>query len=363
MALFIILGAVVIIAVVVLGFLFYLLSKEGQREEASAVPVTDLSEINKELSNQLFEQNNSKVIEKDDEIIPVFQLKVNKPLEKAQSNQEDEAYKKRAQHLEDELLAISKKADGQSDEAKRLIETLSEENDALKIQKASLELAQEKLNEVQVEAEKLKTENITLQTQLETTNSRVQYLEQEMTAVKMQMGEEISQANAKIIELSREKETMAAEIKVEPDEALRQEVEALKVEKAQLNQKCDDLAKAQEELTAQNSQLTERIDSMQYELVKARAQSSGLERISFNYKNQLEDFLNKVTLAQSTNDQLTQAKNRLEGLVEEVKSHNEELIKKDSLSQFELEKNRSRLVSLERECEELKSRIQQQGQQ
>jgi len=102
---------------------------------------------------------------------------------------------------------------------------------------------------------------------------------------------------------------------------------------------------------------------MQYELVKARAQSSGLERISFNYKNQLEDFLNKVTLAQSTNDQLTQAKNRLEGLVEEVKSHNEELIKKDSLSQFELEKNRSRLVSLERECEELKSRIQQQGQQ
>lgn len=98
-------------------------------------------------------------------------------------------------------------------------------------------------------------------------------------------------------------------------------------------------------------------------MIKARAQSSGLERISFNYKNQLEDFFKKVNAVQVTNDHLSQVKNRLEGMVEEVKSQNEELLKKDQLAQFELEKNRSRLVSLEREYEDLKARIQQQNQQ
>ena len=64
-----------------------------------------------------------------------------------------------------------------------------------------------------------------------------------------------------------------------------------------------------------------------------------------------------------TNDHLAQVKNRLEGMVEEVKLQNEELAQKDRLAQFELEKNRSRLVSLEREYEELKARLQQQSQQ
>ncbi len=64
---------------------------------------------------------------------------------------------------------------------------------------------------------------------------------------------------------------------------------------------------------------------------------------------------------QVTNDQLSQVKNRLEGVVEQVKSQNEELVKKDQLAQFELEKNRSRLVSLEREYEDLKARVTTKG--
>ena len=47
----------------------------------------------------------------------------------------------------------------------------------------------------------------------------------------------------------------------------------------------------------------------------------------------------------------------IEGMIEQVKLQNEELVKKDRLAQFELEKNRSRLVTLERECEDLKSRL------
>ena len=41
-----------------------------------------------------------------------------------------------------------------------------------------------------------------------------------------------------------------------------------------------------------------------------------------------------------------------------MKSQNDELVKKDRLAQFELEKNRSQLINLEREYEGLKARVQ-----
>ena len=361
MVLFIILGIVVFITFLVLGFLFYMLSKEGQINE-EAVPITDFNQLKKALSVHLFEQNISKVFKNKSEIIPVFEAKVNiDPLPPASSIESpeqnevklpplgDDAYKKRAQELEDKLLAIAASADKQSDEAKQLIADLTEENESLKANQDELEGAQQKLLALEQEASGLKAENSALQTQLESTNAKVRLLEDQMAAVKVQMGDEIVRANAAMTELDREKETLLSIPKVEPDEVLRQELDALKFELQGLKQKHEDLEK-------ENQQL-------QYELVKARAQSSGLERVSFNYKNQLEDFFKKVSAVEVTNDHLSQAKNRLEGMVEQIKSENEDLVKKDQLSQFELEQNRLRLVNLEREYEELKARVQQQGQQ
>ncbi len=169
MDLFIILGAVVLITFVVLGVLFFLLSKEGQK---------------KDFSSRFFEQKD---------------LKVSLPTQEVQTS---------------------------------LIETLTKENESLKSQQANLEQAQHKLIELQGEASGLKTENTGLKTQLESTHAKARLLEEEMAAVKIQMGEEISRVNATVSELN-------------------------------------------------------------YKLIKARAQSSGLERVSFNYKNQLEDFLRK----------------------------------------------------------------------
>jgi len=149
-----------------------------------------------------------------------------------------------------------------------------------------------------LEIETLTKENGSLKSQLESTNAKARLLEEEISRAKLSAS------------------------KPGPDEALRHELTSLK-----------------------------------YELIKARAQSSGLERVSFNYKNQLADFFKKVNAAQVSNDHLSQVKNRLEGMVQEIKLQNEELLKKDQLAQFELEKNRSRLVSLEREYEGLKARL------
>lgn len=350
MILFIILGAVVSLTFVVLGVLFFMLNKEGhKRENENAVPVTDLEELKRELSTKLFEQNDAQPVDKNPEIIPIFTPRLTLPTQETQTIPEEKAYEKRAQDLEDELLTISKKAEGQSDEARKLIETLTIENESLKSRQSELEEAQRKLDDLQGEALGLKSDNAGLQAQLESTNAKVLFLEEQMAAVKAQMGEEITRANAMVSDLKQEKETLLSAPKPEAELQLRQELEALKSDQARLTQKYEELEKSYQQL--------------QYELIKARAQSSGLERVSFNYKNQLEDFFKKVNAAQLTNDNLSQAKNRLEGAVEEVKSQNEELLKKDQLSQFELEKNRSRLVSLEREYEDLKARVQQQNQQ
>ena len=230
-----------------------------------------------------------------------------------------------------------------------MVETLTKENEFLKSQEAYLHEAQQKLEKLQGEASGLKLDNAALQIQLESTNEKVHLLEEQMAAVKAQMGEEITRANALVTELKQEKETLLAAPKPEAELALAQELETLKFELAQLTQKYEALEKAYQQL--------------QYELIKARAQSSGLERVSFNYKNQLEDFFQKINTIQSANDNLSQVKNRLEGVVQEVQLQNEELVKKDQLAQFEIEKNRSRLVSLEREYEDFKARVQQQNQQ
>ena len=212
---FIILGTVVLIAFVVLGALFYMLSKEGQKKEEKVVPITDLEQLKKDFSPHLFEQKDPKVLEKGPEIIPVLTPKVSLPTQEVQPS---------------------------------LIETLTKENESLKSQQADLEQAQQKLIELQGETSNLKTENTGLQTQLGSANAKVRLLE-----------EEISRANATVSELNQAKEVLLSAPKSGPDEeALRHELESLK-----------------------------------YELIKARAQSSGLERVSSNYKNQLEDLLRK----------------------------------------------------------------------
>jgi len=351
MILFIILGVVVFLTFGVLGVLFFMLNKEGnKKDKEKVVPVTDLEELKRELSNsKLFEQEDIKADSPSPEIIPVFTPTVTLPVQETQTLAEGQTYDKRSRELEDELLTISKKADSQSDEALKMVETLTKENEFLKSQEAYLHEAQQKLEKLQGEASGLKLDNAALQIQLESTNEKVHLLEEQMAAVKAQMGEEITRANALVTELKQEKETLLAAPKPEAELALAQELETLKFELAQLTQKYEALEKSYQQL--------------QYELIKARAQSSGLERVSFNYKNQLEDFFQKINTIQSANDNLSQVKNRLEGVVQEVQLQNEELVKKDQLAQFEIEKNRSRLVSLEREYEDFKARVQQQNQQ
>ena len=232
MILFIILGVVVFLTFGVLGVLFFMLNKEGnKKDKEKVVPVTDLEELKRELSNsKLFEQEDIKADSPSPEIIPVFTPTVTLPVQETQTLAEGQTYDKRSRELEDELLTISKKADSQSDEALKMVETLTKENEFLKSQEAYLHEAQQKLEKLQGEASGLKLDNAALQIQLESTNEKVHLLEEQMAAVKAQMGEEITRANALVTELKQEKETLLAAPKPEAELALAQELETLKFE-------------------------------------------------------------------------------------------------------------------------------------
>lgn len=259
MSLFILLGVVVLIALGVLGFLFFMLSKEGQKEEQNVVPLRDFDQIRKELNSGLLEPLKPKDTKNEFDIIPPFEPKVSMPTQPVVVPLENDTYKKRAQELEEELKTISQKAEGQSLEAKQMIETLTEENESLKRQKANLEEAQLKLTELQTEATSLKTDNAGLQTQLDTTNAKVQLLEEQMAAFKLQMGEEISRANATVTELTQEKEALLSAPKPEPDPALRQELDALKADHDQLKQKYEDLEKTHQRISDLNTHLAKKM--------------------------------------------------------------------------------------------------------
>ncbi len=224
------------------------------------------------------------------------------------------------------IPAFVPQKEDQSVETRQMIERLTKENESLKSQKAFFLQAQEKLIELQADTDRLRAQNADLQTQLDSGLTKSRLLE-----------EEIAQARAAVSQLNLEKESWNLSLK-----------------KAE-----DPLEKTDEKLPEPDTQLAEKVESLQYELVKARAQSTGLERIGSNYKSQMEDLLKKINEAQSANDQLSQAKNRLEGILQELKSQNDELVKKDQLAQFELEKNRSQLLNLEREYEDFKARTQQ----
>jgi len=296
MALLIILGVLVLVTFGVLGFLFFMLDKEGKKKEEVVVPLTDLSQIKRELAD---------VAEVVSEVTPPFVPQMTEPIVPPQYVAQEDTYKKRAQELEEELVGISKKAEEQSQEARQMIEDLTRENENLRIQQANLVQAEQKLAGFKSESEHLQTENIALQTQLDSTVARMRLLEEEMTAVKLQMGEEITKANAAVSELRLEKEALVLSSNKAEDDAIKQELEELKAQQVILKQDFDALEETNGKLRSDNADLTQKVDALQYELVKARAQSTGLERIGFNYKNQLEDFFKKINELQAVNDRLS----------------------------------------------------------
>ena len=218
---------------------------------------------------------------------------------------------KHIEDLEEEMRLMSEKAVTQAQEALTKIDALTKENEKLKTETQQGNKA--RMAETQQSLDRLREDNSSLQKQLEAGQAKVKELQDEIAAVRQHMGDELLAANAQITTLKAVPPS-AGPASVEETEALHNEI------------------------------------------TKHRAQASGFERMCDNYKVQLEQALGRVAAMEKDQIELQATKNRLEEVLREMEKQNQEFTKREKLSQFELEKTRSKLVALE------KSKLLHEGQ-
>lgn len=260
MTLFYILGAVVLVAIGVVGFLFYLLQKEEVKPQ-------------------------------DPKVVPISNPQAFLKPEMAPPSIIEMEYKKRAEDLEEELRQISDRSLAQAKEAMAMIEKLTRENDELKTQKQSSgSLEQEQLATAQKEVDQLRTNNASLQNQLETTETRLKQIEEEIVAIRHKSDVDLAQALASVEQFKSEREAFLSNREQEAVtvQSLNRNIEELKSLNGQIRSELEMAQSDNTRLLETNKQLTDKIDMLEIELVKNRAQASGLERICENYKAQLE---------------------------------------------------------------------------
>ncbi len=223
---------------------------------------------------------------------------------------------KHVEGLEEEMRLMSEKAVARAQEAMARIDALTKENEKLKTETQQGHKA--RMVETQQSLDRLREDNSSLQGQLETGQAKVKELQDEIVAVRKQMGDELLAANAEIT---------ALKAAPKPQPVSSEELEGLK-------QQVDGQLKENENL--------------RQEATKHRAQASGFERMCDNYKVQLEQALGRVAAMEKDQIELQATKNRLEEVLHEMEKQNQEFTKREKLSQFELEKTRSKLVALEK---------------
>ncbi len=360
MMLFMVLGGVFLLAVFVIGFLFYLLSKESNQKKDDAVAITDLNELKK----SLIPPEATKIadpLEVPVGVVAPTQDKQQFPDLSAEFMAKEEVYQKKVAELEGELQSIASKAQDQSKEALATIDQLKQENEQLKSERNAKEMAaQANLIQAQQTIESMQEQQADLQARLDNSQAEVGKLQDEMLAIKNQVAQQIVQGKSESEQLAVENEGLKRSIDAAIAEAAKNfqdEINSLKEENQALKNVGQEMTIANQKLKEFNGQLTEKAETLQWELTKARAQTTSLERACENYKNQLQEFMDRSASNEENNTKLSEVKSSLETELEDLRNKNEELASREQFLKFELEKNREHIVALERECANLKADI------
>lgn len=355
MILFIILGVVVLLAVGIIGFLFFLLSKESSNDSPR------LSEIQKS-SITPYKPKTDKPLEVPAEPGVVASVPSQESLMAQAYAGKEAVWQKKVDELEAELSNISEKAQGQSSDAIRVMEDLKRENEELKKEKENYIQANESLVKAEETVASLRQDQASLQIRLTESQQQAQKLQEEVVAIRQQMTQELLQEKTETAKLVVENQRLqssleslspqvmkdledqihvlkgqlfenqsemariksenerlkaAAVVSVvpEPDPGLQEkinvleqqisehktkteqmnsELEALKQENFALKNASQDLVSTNHELKGLNEQLTERTEVLQLELTKSRAQMTSFERACENYQNQLKEALQNI---------------------------------------------------------------------
>ncbi len=314
MIIFIVLGAVVLLALGILGFLFYLLNKESKTKE-SVVPVA-FGQLTKPA--QSFPEVS---IKKPQEVPVLFDIPSKEAEEVIRISREFEekevVHQRRVLELEGELNAIAQKAQDQSQEALEAMERLRQENEELKKeqgvnlttateqikkeneqykedQEKRVLIANESLVKVQDLVDTMRQEQSGLQSRLSDSQEQVQKLQEEVVVIRQQMSQEIIQGKVESEKLMIENQSLQSTRDAaiaEIAKGFQEQISALKEENQKLKDAHQEVIESSKNIKEMNIHLIEKSEALQWELTKARAQTTSLERACENYKLQLKEVL------------------------------------------------------------------------
>ncbi len=251
---------IVVAAGGVVGFLFYLFSKEAGKP----------------------------LVEK---IEPVSLMPDKGPSDSHGPTMAELEYKRRVDELEAELKEISEKGTMQASEALGLIDRLTKENQDLKMEKMQAPVDNEELIEAQKQADQLRQDNFLLSNQLEQAQAKVVELQDEAAAIRSRMEEDIKVAQKTIEDLKLEKEAIVLnrENSSQSSQSVNRELEEAKTQILEMQMELSTLRETNDKLHVSNENMFNQTQMFQQELMRQRAQVAGLERICENYRIQVEE--------------------------------------------------------------------------
>lgn len=249
---------IVLIAMGIVGFLFYLFNKETNKPTEQKVE--PIAIINDNLMN-----------------VGPTENELN--------------YRKRVEELESELKEISDKGTMQASDAIALIDQLTKENQSLKMKNFETGDNDAKFLEVQQQADQLRQDSFVLSNQLELAHTKVSELEQEAMLIKQAMEADLQHAATTIETLKAEKEAIILnrESSSQSTQSLTRDIDELRTQAVNYQSEIAILRETNDQLKASSESMFQQTQMFQQELLCQRAQISGLERICENYRLQVEE--------------------------------------------------------------------------
>ncbi len=366
MVVFYILGGILIAVVGVLGWLFYSLKRAAISSTGIKVePVVHLNELKPFVPGGL---------EGKDPVPEIAVREVPSGLAPPVSPEEG--------NWQEEVRLAREKAVVLTRDFNDAISKIKKENEDLRADIEGLRQSNARLNNE--ELPHLKAECSAFKLQMDAGNMEISRLEAENSrlrsektpepekrdiegAVRSQYQGRIDELIVQVKELQRDNELLRAPKAVLPEkvqgdpfshaeavDALRDDLEVLRSEKARMEARIEEM-----EEVARGEQ--EKSEHLSYELTKSRAHAVGVERICDNARRQFEGISREAHDTEHDNALLKRQSNALEQSLIDFKRLNCELLKREKLTQFELEHNRAQLKDLEHIYEVFRSRLQSAG--
>ena len=281
----------------------------------------------------------------------------------------------RLNQLESELSSTRRHSQETQSEAQDTIESLTQERNMLIQAKADLESS----------LQKIKDTNITLSQkeemmQYELTKTRAQAMSFETECKSLRL--DVDVRTKEIADIKTDNKTIRAQAQMHQEEALlkirqfeaelsssktksemeiaeaRSLIQSLQDQNETLLAAKADLEKDAKKIKEFSANILQKEDMLQYELTKARAQAMGLEKISEDFKVEIETHLKEISQLKEANHSLRRLQEETEHSLHALQEVQNESMKKEKIYQSELEKSRTQLLGMEKVYSDFRSKFE-----